>query len=39
MSASRQREELLTTNDGLENTGAPAGPGNFNFGEMRGTLV
>jgi len=29
----------VETNDGLENTGAPVGPGNFNFGEMRGTLV
>jgi hypothetical protein len=29
----------VQTNDGLESTGAPVGPGNFNFGEMRGTLV
>jgi hypothetical protein len=29
----------VQTNDGLDNPGAPAGPGNFPFGEMRGTLI
>jgi hypothetical protein len=29
----------VQTNDGLDSTGAPAGPGNFPFGEMRGTLI
>lgn len=29
----------VQTDDGLNNTGAPTGPGNFPFGEMRGPLV
>jgi hypothetical protein len=29
----------VQTDDGLNNNGAPAGPGNFTFGEMRGPLV